>query len=608
MLSPGKYHLHIPKDPEGNLKFRRWVVKTCLTDKSFRRGIMDACRKDILFWIDTFVWQYNPRKLDHEVEPFISWDFQDPAIAWVLDHLERQRDGIIEKSRELGASWLILIVFDWLCLFHNWKTFTAISHTEEAVDKKDRKASLFWKVKFIHDFLPAWMGRVRKIKNSFHYEDTKSSFDGVATTSRSNVGGRDTGLLLDEFGKQQAAPEIWSNTADTGPRIVVSTHYGIGTKFFDLCQSESIDKFVMHWSQHPDKKKGLYRYNPSNNQVEILDKTYPFPPDYKFVMTGDPTGGPYPGLRSPWYDEECIRRESKRDVAMHLDIDAKGSTSQFFDRLTILVLKQTYCHEPYWEGDILFSDAGKSRGLEKRNGGPLRLWCHLPNGKPIPATNVFGCDVATGTGATPSCLLGINAITGEQFLEYANPFIQPEVFALLAVSLSWLFKNEFGEGAMLGWEQGGPGLVFGNKVIELGYTNVYMMKDDFDISSTETDKPGWYASPRNMRLLLEQFRSAISSRQCLIRSERTLEECLSFEYDKRGQVVHGNFKGILDPSGATVNHADRVIGAAIAWKLAKGTWKETRKKEIAQPTLLSLEWRRQRADREKREMEASSYG
>src|SRR5262249_47409305 len=157
-------------------------------------------------------------------------------------------------------------------------------------------------------------------------------------------------------------------------RIFNSTHLGIGTAFYDLTERPDIRKLRIHWTQHPDKCCGLYRYDTDRHAVEVLDKQYQFPLDFKYVMDGSPTGGPCPGIRSPWYDEQCRRKGSARGIAMDLDIDPKGSVSQFFDRLMIRQLQAKYAVAPFWEGDIHFDqDTGKPFSLVPRQGGPLRL-------------------------------------------------------------------------------------------------------------------------------------------------------------------------------------------------------------------------------------------
>jgi hypothetical protein len=603
MLSPGKFHLRVPRDAHENLRFRKFILARCRDDREMQAAILWACKQDFTFWVLCFVWQYNPRRSGKEVGPFIPYAFQDEGAVVILDHIG-VRDLIIEKSRELGVSWWILIIYVWLCLFHQWKKFIAISHTEQAVDKTDDSDSLFWKIDFIHENLPSWMMHAIKRRLGITYTRTRSAITGQATTGRSTVGGRATDILLDEFGKQQAASEIWSNTADVGPRIIVSTHYGVGTKFNALCQSGAIDKLVWHWSMHPEKNQGLYRYDPQTNKVEVLDKTYEYPPAFKFVMDGSPTGGPFPHLRSPWYDAECIRRGSARDVAMHLDIDVQGSTSQFFDKLMIDNLKRDCC-DPYWEGELSYDrDTGKPLALVPVAGGPLRLWLTPDAHGRIPAAPYgAGGDLSTGSGATPSCLAFFSALTGEKVAEYTNPFIDPIALAPLAVALCWFFADEEGQGAMLAWEMQGPGIKFGQRVIELGYRNVYFRTAEHALSQKVSDIPGWVPTPNNKLVVLTDYRAALSTRQCVNRSAPALDECLSFQYDGAGKVIHGSEKSdAVDPSGARENHGDHVVADALGWFMTKRRVRAPGKQQDGGYKMGSLGWRRElREERRKAE-------
>lgn len=598
MLSPARHHERVPRDPYRNLLWRRYLLRQCRSPR-YRAAVLAMCCEDCLFWINSFVIQYNPQKVGREIGPFITWPVQEKIVYTVLEKYQNRSDLLIEKSREMGVSWLLLIINDWCCLFHDWKKFSCISHSEQAVDKTEDLATLFGKVQFIHDNLPGWMVHARKRKLFFTFDKTHSSMAGSATSKRTSVGDRNTGVLLDEFAKQETAEEIWSQTADVGPRIVVSTHYGVGTLFFELCQRPHLEKLQVHWSEHPDKNQGLYRYDAAMNKVEIIDKSYVFPPDYHFVMDGSPTGGPYPGLRSPWYDAETVRRASARDVAMHLDIDAKGSVSQFFDRLTINRLIQE-ARAPYWQGDLHYDrDRGEPIKLVKREGGPLKLWCPLnSDSRPPRSQYAAGADISAGSGATPSCFTATRAATGEKVVEYVNPWIRPEEFAVLCVALCRLFRDVDNDGALFAWEQQGPGGVFGQKVVELGYLHIYFKVDEFELNPEISDKPGWYPSPANKRLLLEDYRTALATHAFFNPSKEALEECLAFKYDRRGHIEHGNHYGILDPSGASVNHADRVIADALAHKMAKQlAGREKEPKPAPTCPVLSLQWRRELAGR-----------
>jgi hypothetical protein len=280
-------------------------------------------------------------------------------------------------------------------------------------------------------------------------------------------------------------------------------------------------KIQMHWTEHPEYKRGLYRFDPATNAVEVLDKTFNYPPDFEFVKSGAPSGGPFPGIRSPWYDRMCVEIGSTRGIAIELDIDPGGSVSQFFNAMTVKSLIGTYCRPPSWEGDVSFDpDSGKPEGLIEVPGGPLKLWLQLKDGKPPPDKYGAGGDLSTGVGATNSCLCWSSGSTGEKVAEYASPSIPPERMALIAVAICWLFKDENGQPALFGWEHHGPGLNFGKRVVELGYPNIFYREAHQSLAGGKISTiPGWYPSNEQKRILLDSYRAALDFRHFINRSE-----------------------------------------------------------------------------------------
>ena len=602
MLSPGTDYLRVPRDMKGNIAFRLHTLDWCEGNPERQRAVMECCKNDILFFISVFVLQFNPKRVGREVEPFIPWDFQGEAIKATMEHLfEKQRRVVWEKSRELGATWLALIIFVWCCLFHDWKTFFCISHSEQAVDSPGKKNTLFWKIDFILEYLPDWMTRgVVRRKLSFEFPATHSSIEGGATTERSGVGGRNTALLLDEFSKHPKDYQILGQTADTGPCLIIGTHYGTGSAFYDLTNRTDppVFKVVMHWSQHPEKRKGLYKFNPDTSRVEVLDTQYQYPDDYYFVKDGSPTGGPYPGIRSPWYDAECIERCSVRDVAMHLDINPKGSASQWYDALMIHRLKQK-CWEPLWVGELHHErDSAIPVRLVESEAGALRLWINPTyDGKVPPDLYGVAADISTGEGSTPSCLTIVKMRTGEKVGEYAWPWIAADKFAVLAVSMCKLFCGDDGSSAFLVWEMQGPGLKFGTTVIDTGFRHVYYRIDPFNMGAEQAASPGWYPAPESQRLLHEDYRSALAGGEYANPSERSLDQCLDYRYDGRGNPEHPNVKQSDDPALGRVNHGDMVVADALSWLISKkhAERKIAKKKEPDVP-IGSLQWRREQTE------------
>lgn len=573
-MRSGQYGCRVPRGVRENLAYRRKVLADCRTSARARAAVREMCRRDCSFFIAVFVWQYNPAKLGDEVGPFVPWPFQDEAVQAILSAITDQKDLVIEKSREMGASWLCLLVIVWVWLFHPNKKILVISRDEKSVDDDKDADSLFWKVDFVLANLPGflmpagWDQKKHRQRLRYNNPENKSQITGTASTGKSGVGGRATFIFLDEFSQVREDYQMLHRTSNTSPcRIFNGTHLGMGTAFYELTQRETIRKLRMHWTQHPEKVKGLYKFNPLSKQLDILDKGYAFPADYRFVQDGTPTGGYAPGVRSVYYDDECERKGSARAVAMDLDIDAGGTVSQFFDPILVRHLQAAYCRPPVWRGDVGVSDDGKITEWAEGDRGKLLLWRPLTkDGGPPPARYAAGADTSEGKGATPSCLTIVDADTGEKVLEFADATIDPRVFGRLCVALCRAYAQADGTGALFAWEAQGPGEDLCSEVVSLGYMRVYFRTNEFALNKKISDTPGWYPSPANKRKTLGEYRNALRTRQFSNPSDRALEETLLFE-ELPQDVDCPSVPARQDPSGATVCHGDRVVADALAWMM-----------------------------------------
>ena len=610
MLSPATHYQLIPR--ENTAHWRRRVIRRCRKDKLFRAGIMRMCKEDCIFWINTFAIQTNPKK--RLKGPFVCWGFQIEAVRAILGAVDAQEDIRWQKSREMGASWLALLVLVWLCLFHwNVKGY-ALSRDEDAVDKVDESDSLFWKVNFIHEHLPRWMtGEIRKRKLSFFYVRTGSSLTGEANVPASGVGGRATIMLVDEFGQFKNGHETYSMTSDTADfRLFVGTHKdGPGSMFYSLCFDEKyaeMREVLTHWSQHPSKRKGLYRYDDSTNTVEILDKQFVYAPDFKFVMQPKPESGPFPCIRSPWYDKQCRRRE-QRDIAMNLDIDPRGAADKFFDSFKISVLKTKWTRDPSWVGKLIFDkEKGTPIRLVQDPVGPLSLWVLPTSEAKLPVMRAAaGMDVSAGTGASSSTLCIYNADTGEKVLEYAYALIYPAEFAAFVAAACRMIVDKDRVHPLLAWEIQGS-QVIDKRMREIGYGPYYLQRDEAAAGRPVNlrGKAGYNASEPGIKALMERYRDGLFQEKCLNTSLKALDDCLNFVYTATGVEYRGSKKpkavGEIG-SGAKIHHGDIPRADALAWMMVEeiGLGRSIQKREDDWIDTTTFEGRRKLA--EKREME-----
>lgn len=594
MIGISNAHLAVPSDPKANALFRKDLLNACRKPE-IRSRVISLSKQGCVFWIAAFGWQVNPRKGGEELGPFVPWEFQAEAAHKTIKRLWGDgKDIVWEKSRELGATWLALFLFVWCASLHRWKKFLCFTHTVEMLWRPGDQDSLFWKVNFILESLPEWIRTFDFNRSVFTFPGVQSAISGTASTKRTGVGGRATSIFSDETGRQDNARVMVGQTRDTGPRLFVSAHYGPSGQFYELCQRADMHRVVMHWSQHPFKRQGLYRSG-GEKGYEILDTAYEFPKDYPFVTTGKPHGGPYPAIRSVWYDQECRERQSDHEVATQLDIDPAGATEQFFDQGTLFALIEE-CQSPKWEGEV-FIDHQEGRILRwvEKRGGPIRIWGFVPGG-PCPFGKYgAGSDVGQGRGTeetTPSCLSIGNALTNEKVLEFVTGRVDAFVFGEYCVALCRYFHD-----ALFAWEIPGPGLDLAKRVLDLNYPNVHFRRDErpHKLSPVFSDRPGWVNNAQSKLTLLSSYRAAIQGRVLRNPSARALKECMMFKYtDSGGYVEHPKEKAEEGSrAGAGVSHADIAIGDALMWKMMDEFGIQTKAPELvrAGPKVGSWEWR-----------------
>ena len=587
MFAQVDHHSIVPTDPVENTKFRKLVLARAKTDPVIQAALMRKCREDIIFFLRVFMWQFNPDTMDKA--PFIPYPFQETAIvggeieAWGQ---KRYQHGLLEciadrktvrwqKSRYCGATWVCVAVAVWLCLFQkNIKCLFMSRDEDTASDAKDSD-SLFWKVNFLVDHLPNWMkGSARQQKKGVIGFDRDNAITSTANVESAGVGGRCTFMVIDEFGQFRKGHEVFSMTKDTARcRAFVFTHKGRGTMAHEICfdaKYTEMREIMTHWSMDPAKGAGKYRYLEDGNRIEHLDPEFVYSPKFKFVYDPKPVGGPFVGIRSPWYDQECKER-SDYDIAMNLDIDPIGSSVLFFEPFRVAVLKRERCRPPKFQGWLSYDkETGQPLRLVDNPNGKLKIWLARKGELEFPYFNGgAGSDVSAGSGATPSCLVLYSADTGDLALEYADADIHAPDFAVFVVACLRLFKNRKGIHPLLGWEIQGS-QAFEKRVKELRYSPYYIKREEDTLGRARDNKgrAGINCSSRNILTMMEEYRDAMFKGLVTNFSEDAMDEALNFIYTATSVEYRGSKKrGEADESGAKIHHGDRIRAGCIAHKM-----------------------------------------
>ncbi|MFH1741371.1 MAG: hypothetical protein ABIH23_20395 [bacterium] len=573
----------VPKDFDANLQFRKELLQMAGTDLAAAVQIRTMCAEDLLFYINTFCWTYDPRaRTKITVTPFITYaEFQDDAIMNIADCVDSGEDFVMPKSRDMGASWMGLTVFEWFWHFRSNLSFLLISRNEDYVDKSGNPKALFWKIDFLHEHQPNWLlpsGRWLGMKDPnrrlLHIgnADNGSVIDGESTTGDAGRGDRRTAMFIDEHAAFELNDgfRVLRATRDTTKcRGFNSTPQGANNGFFEVCHNTSARLIRLHWSKHPEKNLGLY--TSENSELKLLDgfhgivkvrskceegtRDVQFPEHYPFKLDGK--------LRSPWYDSEGARCVSNTEIAQELDIDFKGSDYQFFDPETIDILRKKYCTAPLLVGDLEYDpETLEPKRFTENPKGILFLWLPL-DGTGRVATDrqfVVGSDISAGTGASNSASCVVDRGTGEKVGVLRSPHLRPNPFADISIALAFFFNRAF-----MVWDASGPtGNLFTKQVIRQGYGNIYYRRMEKKIGQDITDEPGYYLQPVAKQALLEDYREALGAHRYVNRSDEGMKECLQFIRLKDGTVEHAGAANAQDPNGARAAHGDEVIADALA--------------------------------------------
>ncbi len=579
-------HVHlVPKHPAENVRYRAWVLEEARDNPTRQAQFRKMCREDILFYANTFCWTHSPK--DHPEfpdRPFITWKFQDNVlkeIAAAIGH----HDLALPKSREMGATWLCMLAIEWRWHFWPGQTFLVCSRKQEFVDKTGSPKALFWKLDYLHRNQPRWLlptGRwlldkdPKRLNNHLENADSGSVIDGEATVPNLGRGDRLTAILLDEHAHIEKGAAISKATRDaTRCRIFNSTPNGtggIGAEFNKYVNENEYCRVVrMHWRQHPEKVAGLY--SSKNGKVVYLNKGYVYPEGYVFIHDGK--------TRSPWYDEQCRRVNSPRELAQEVEIDFLGSGDRFFDVPVVENHRRLHQQEPFYRGalrvklkDLSAEWHEASHGdasLEKETEAkwclrPMKIWCPIDPNTLQPHVSDFavGCDVAAGGGgdySSNSALAVLDKRTGRLVATFAANDIDPKIFVCFAIAVCKWFYN-----ATLNWEDNGPtGTQFRKEVVRREYPYLFYRNVENLGFTKKTDKIGWCSSANiGPAELLGDLQRAMREGKAFVQDKATIDELLQYVWSG-GKVVHDGALATEDESGKGKAHGDRAIAMGLAW-------------------------------------------
>lgn len=301
------------------LAFRELCHRMCEHEGPQRDGIMALAAQSKAFWFCVFGVVLNPKggtdliiNDDGEIEeikiprgwyPFILYPFQVETIDWhdsimqIDDDETGKSDGVAEKSRDMGLTWVFvgiaahswLFEDDYLCMF--------LSYKEEMVDSPSPK-SMFYKLRALIGInrrvpkvchapntpyhgaklrLPEWCipsgwdPKIHDRKLALSHPTKTNIITGESTTGKAGTGDRQNEVMMDEGAKNKEIGTIWPGlTAVTDHRFAFSSAYRLdGDGMYKLVEAGRAAQrnpnipgpsfLSLSWDRHPLRDEAWFR-------------------------------------------------------------------------------------------------------------------------------------------------------------------------------------------------------------------------------------------------------------------------------------------------------------------------------------------------------------
>lgn len=496
-----------PQTVRENAIYRDQLITACEKDPQLAADVVGLCSKDIVWCFNTLFWTFDPRR-PSSARPFILWPYQVELIRKLEDNYKAKKDLLIEKSRDMGATWIML---SWL--FWHWRFepgFQALigSRLEELIDKRGDLASHFERLRWMARHMPAWwLPKGFDLSKHAAYlqivnHENGCAILGQAVTNEFSRQGRYNICAVDEFAFTESAEDAWRGMADSSPmRIVLSSPKGLGNKFATLRRSSTIEVVTLHWSKHPEKSKGLYC--PKHG-------------------TPAPASCLWPSckVRSTWYDGEYERRKSDlRDIASELDIDYLSSGNPYFN---LAELEKQVSEPPRWKG--FFVEVDHEVEYRTDPSGPWAMW------EPRDPSTMYalGADPSEGIGQDRSVAVVRDARERNLVCALVGQ-LRPDEFAFEIMKAGRYYKN-----AKILCEREGAGYAV-NLDLSKSYGNLWYETKIDEVGGIQSKKFGWSTNQKTRPVILAQVAEEIATGAAKMRDSRLIQECQTFIVDESGK-------------------------------------------------------------------------
>lgn len=282
-----------PVDPVRVLAWRQKQVLTLRSKPNLIGGAFAYYANHPVDFINHWCDTYDPRKAGDGGQsrgPLVLFQRQDDLVEMLLACIREEAPALIEKSRDMGATWVCCAFSVWLWLFWPGAAIGWGSRKEQLVDKLGDPDSIFEKMRMLINGLPPeFLPRKFNPKEHMAYmrivnPETGSTITGEAGDNIGR-GGRKLIYFKDESAHYERPEKIEAALADTTRVPVdISSVNGIGNVFYRKREAGELwlgkvvpgrtQVFIMDWRDHPAKNDAWYQERKSRAEQEGLQHIF----------------------------------------------------------------------------------------------------------------------------------------------------------------------------------------------------------------------------------------------------------------------------------------------------------------------------------------------
>lgn len=310
-------HHEWPPDYRGVYAWRLRQLARLRTDEAYLRSAKayysTRPAEFIMHWMDT----YNPRITgSSKWIPFVFFKRQEEFIQFVEDLRRDSEGGLVEKCRDIGATWLACAYSVWSWIFLKDDATGWGSRKQELVHKIGDPDSIFDKMfKLVQRLPDIWVPRGFSEKDHATFMKLVNPENGsiVAGEAGDNIGrgGRKSRFWKDESAHYQRAELIEAALGDnTEVQIDISSVNGLGNVFHRRREAgvvwtpgAVIEKgftrvFIFDWRQHPEKDQLWYDTRRAKFEREGMLHIFAQEVDRDYAASVENTIIPYAWIRA----------------------------------------------------------------------------------------------------------------------------------------------------------------------------------------------------------------------------------------------------------------------------------------------------------------------